>query len=85
MTKEVASALAVLYKNPVRCYNCKTVKGWLLEEDELLLLPTGDCIRFPFTIHCICGRRVPWRHRKAVTQKEILDRLTDRKENHRQD
>jgi len=65
----------------VYCYSCGAVKGYFIEKSKELLLPTGDRIRFPFTIHCPCGKSVAWRRRHPVAWGEIIDRSKSNREN----
>ncbi|MCI0393282.1 MAG: hypothetical protein MOB07_31520 [Acidobacteria bacterium] len=80
MNDKTRAAMAVLYQHPVLCRGCNALKGWLLHEPVMLLLPTGDCIRYPYRLLCHCGQSVTW-NRGHQVQSEDLDSPSEAIEN----
>lgn len=54
---------------PITCDDCHKQKGVYIVNEGKLLLPGGDCVRFPFVIQCECGHNVKWRKTPPTAER----------------
>lgn len=60
---------------PIVCEKCGRDKGVVIVKEgkkNQLLMPSGDSIRFPYTIRCICGKNIKWNEGKKRRRSRRL-------------